>query len=280
MSSVEMQAIPIFVISLARALDRRARMTRHLSDLGLSYRLIDAVDGREMPENEREKLLAPGQRYHAGVVGCYLSHLMAYQAVVDEGLPVALVLEDDARLSRRAASLLKSGCRELDFDYCFLDSDDHNDRGPVFFDRDSASELQTGIQAYRLSEGPQTLHAYLITTEGARKRLDVAFPIVKPIDLYDHLKYPIVFRSIVSPKLAWVSEDSLTSFTSERRDDPAALSMGALRSSPLFYLVRDWLRLKAWRGRLQVARLVREGRLPAGHRWAPLPSGREVVLER
>lgn len=280
MSGAASQAIPVFVISLARAVERRARVTQHLTELGLAHRLIDAVDGRLMPEEERNKLLAPGQQYHAGVVGCYLSHLLAYQAVVEENIPVALVLEDDARLSRRAVPLLQAGCREVDFDYCFLDSDDHNDRGPVFYDRDAASDLGAGIRAHRLSEGPQTLHAYLISREGARQRLAEAFPIVKPIDLYDHLHYPIVFRSIVSPKLAWVSEDSLTSFTSERRDDPAALSLGALRSSPWFYRVRDWLRLKSWRGQRQVARLVQEGRLPAGRRWAPLPSGREVVFQR
>jgi glycosyl transferase, family 25 len=277
--SASRQRVPVFVISLQRAAERRELISRHLQELGVEHRIVDAVDGKAMPEADRARLLAPGQSYHAGVVGCYLSHLAVYQAVVDEDIEVALVLEDDARLSRHTASLLKAGCRNVDFDYCFLDSDDHNDRGPVFYDRGSAVELAPGIRAYQLNEGPQTLHAYLISREGARKRLGQALPIVKPIDLYDHLPYAITFRHIVSPKLAWVSEHSLTSFTSDRNDDPAALSFGVLRRSPWFYRLRDLVRFKAWRGRREVARRVQQGLLPPGRQWAALPSGREVVMQ-
>lgn len=274
------QRIPVFVISLARAGERRTRIRAHLDALGVQHRIVEAVDGRAMPEAERAALLAPGQNYQAGVVGCYLSHLAVYQAVVDEQLPVALVLEDDARLSAKVLPLLQAGVPRPDFDYCWLDSDPHNDRGPVFYDRDAAVELAPGIRAHRLSAGPQTLHAYLISQEGARKRLGEAFPIVKPIDLYDHLSYPIRFSAIVKPKLAWVSEDSLTSFTSERRDDPGALSFASLRRGAWFYAVRDVIRMRGLRARRLVSRLVDSGQLPAGRRWAALPAGREIIMSK
>ena len=278
MSGPVPQRIPVFVISLATAAERRGKISRHLSALGIAFRIVDGVDGRALPEARQRELLAPGQLYHAGVIGCYLSHLAAYQAVVDENFDVALVLEDDARLSPRVLGLLRAGCRATDFDYCFLDSDDHNDGGPVFYDRDASSTLADGIVAYRLSAGPQTLHAYLISRAGAAKRLRYALPIEKPIDLYDHLPYPIVFRSVVAPKLAWVSEDSLVSMTSERSVDSASIPFAALRRWPAFYRLRDLLRLKAWRGRREVTALVKAGRLAGGHRWAPLPSGREVIF--
>lgn len=276
--SPSVQKIPVFIISLARAADRREKISRHLQGLGIQFRIIDGVDGRALPAQRQRELLAPGQDYHAGVIGCYLSHLAAYQAIVDENIDAALVLEDDARLHPRVLPFLQAGCASLAFDYCFLDSDDHNDRGPVFYDRGDAITLAEGIRAYGLSEGPQTLHAYLISRRGAQQRLQHALPIEKPIDLYDHLPYPIVFRSIVSPKLAWVSEDSLTSFTSERKDDPNALSFAALRRSPWFYKLRDLLRMKALKGRREVAAQVAQGRLAAGRHWVPLPSGREVVF--
>ena len=39
---------PIFVISLARATERRADITRRLDAEGLQYEIVDAVDGREL----------------------------------------------------------------------------------------------------------------------------------------------------------------------------------------------------------------------------------------
>ena len=42
------QEISIFVVSLARATDRRAAMARHLQDMGLSFEITDAVDGRAL----------------------------------------------------------------------------------------------------------------------------------------------------------------------------------------------------------------------------------------
>lgn len=272
------QSIPVFVVSLARAQQRREEIRSHLDALGIEYRLMDAVDGREMSEADRAKVVAPGVSIHAGAIGCYLSHLNIYTAMLAEGLPLALVLEDDARLSPRAVGLLRQGFKSLDFDYCFLDSDDHNDRGPIYYDRDEAIQVADGVQAYRLSAGPQTTHAYLITLAGARKRMEHAFPIAKAIDLYDHLPYPIVFRAIVSPKLAWVSEHSLTSFTSTKADDPASLRFAWLRRHPLFYRVRDLIRLKQLRRSLEVRQMVRSGTLPEKGRWVPLPSGREIVM--
>lgn len=272
------QSIPVFVVSLARALDRRSEIRNHLDSLGIQYRLMDAVDGREMSEADRAKVVAPGISIHAGAIGCYLSHLNIYSAMLAEDIPLALILEDDARLSPRAVALLKQGFKSLDFDYCFLDSDDHNDRGPIYYDRDEGVLVADGVYAYRLSAGPQTTHAYLITLEGARQRMEHAFPIAKAIDLYDHLPYPILFRAIVSPKLAWVSEHSLTSFTSAKADDPASLSFAWLRRHPLFYRVRDLVRLKQLRRSLEVRQRVRSGALPEKGRWAPLPSGREIVM--
>ena len=278
MSGAVMQRIPVFGIRRARAATRRQKISEHLASLGVEFRIIEGVDGRGLPVARQHELLAPGQSYHAGVLGCYLSHLAAYQAVVDEGLDAALVLEDDARLHPRVLPLLRQGCESLAFDYCFLDSDDHNDRGPVFYDRDAAVTLAPGIQAHTLSAGPQTLHAYLISQRGAAQRLKHALPILKPIDLYDHLPYAIEFRSIVRPKLAWVSEDSLESFTSERSLDPTTLSFAVLRRSSWFYKVRDLLQLKAFKAMREVSAEVKAGKLNHGRRWRKLPSGREVLF--
>lgn len=272
------QRIPIFVISLARAPERRLAVCEHLQSLGLQYELIDAVDGNAMPPGEIERLVAPGRKMHSGAVGCYLSHLIVYERMQLKGLEVAMVLEDDARLDPRVSALLIQGCSSLDWDYCFLDSDDHNNRGPIFYDPRSAKRLGAGFTAYELSAGPQTTHAYMITRAAAGRRLEHAYPLYDAIDLYEHLPYRIVFVSMVNPKGAWVSEYSLQSFTSAKNGSLEELSLAALRRWPLFYRARDLLRLKTFRRNRLVKHLQQEGRLERDRPWRALPSGREILV--
>jgi len=272
------QKIPVFVISLARAPDRRATISQHLTNLGIEYRLIDAVDGKAMTASQIAEIVAPGKEMHPGAVGCYLSHINVYEIIRDENIEVALVLEDDTHLDPRVRSLLLNGCDHLNWDYCFLDCDDHNDQGPIFYDSDSGVVLGSGFTAYSLSSGPQTTHAYLITRSAAMNRLAHAFPLEKPIDLYDHLPYPIHFCSLVNPKAAWVNEFSLDSFTSVKSGSRSDLSLAFFRRWPSFYWLRDLLRLKDFKRNRLVKALQAEGKLSVGPRWRALPSGREVLI--
>lgn len=270
--------IPVFVISLRRAAERRERMVAHLSQIGITPRIVDGVDGKTLPDDTKKCLLGPGITMHDGTLGCYLSHIAVYETILAEQIPVALVLEDDARLSPLVTRLLEGTLESLDFDYCFLDSDDHNNMGPVFFDPDRSVPLKGPWRAHLLSAGPQTLHAYLITLAGASKRVAHAHPLTRAIDLYDHLPYPITFRALVEPKLAWVSEDSLQSFTSARSQDKSSLNLRWLRRSIWFYRLRDALTLKPLKRWIERQRLQKAGKLEQGPRWRALPAGREIVL--
>lgn len=279
-SRIPGQTVPVFVVSLARAADRRRAICAHLDSLGIQYELIDAVDGAALDPGYVAKVVADPSTIHLGAVGCYLSHLSIYERVIRRAIDVALVLEDDARLDPRARRLLAAERIAPTFDYCFLDSDDHNDRGPIFYDASSCSEIAPGFRAYELSAGPQTTHAYLITNQAARKRLDWAFPITRPIDLYDHLPYSITFSAIVRPKLAWVSEHSMVSFTSSKTGSQTALRFAALRRFAGFYRLRDLVRLRGLRRNREATELVAQGRLAPGRKWRALPSGREILLGR
>ncbi len=272
------QKIPVFVISLARAPERRATISQHLKNVGIEFRLIDAVDGKAMSPSQITEIVSPGKKMHPGAVGCYLSHINVYETIRDENIDVALILEDDTRLDSRVKNLLFNGCEYKNWDYCFLDSDDHNDQGPVFYDADSGETLATGFTAYSLSAGPQTTHAYLITCSAASKRLAHAFPLERPIDLYAHLPYPIQFRSLVSPKAAWVSEYSLDSFTSAKSGSRDDLSLVFFRRWPVFYWLRDLVRLKDFKRNRLIKDLQAKGKLSVGPRWKALPSGREVLI--
>jgi len=211
------------------------------------------------------------------VIGCYLSHISAYELLVRENIPVALILEDDARLNPSIAQAIKHGVLQFtDFDYCLLDCDDCSEETPAYYDPDSRRQIFDGFPVYETNVGPALLHAYLMTRNGAERRLSHAWPIRKPVDVYSALPYRPHIVVCVDPKGAYVSEHSRQSFTSNRNETDT-LRLRFLRNLPWFHKLKDWLRLKPIKGRLRVKELKRSGILPSERRWLPLPSGRNIA---
>ena len=98
-------SIPVFVISLARAAERRAKMIRRLDEANVAYEITDAVDGAILDLSQLgERLDRKGQMRHLGrpmtrgEIGCYLSHYNLWRRMTDEQIPMAVILEDDATL--------------------------------------------------------------------------------------------------------------------------------------------------------------------------------------
>ena len=234
-----MQKIPVYVISLECARDRRALMKTHLDGLKIEHELFNAVEGLKIDPGYREKV-NPNKNMSLGALGCYLSHVHVYEHMVATHTLVALILEDDTVLSYRVKALLENGCQSLDFDYCFLGSADYGDEGFVFYDAGSAVELGSGFKAYLLSSGPYCLNAYLITLEGAKKRIGCALPARTAIDHYHFLPYKPRFRAII-PMLAFLNEQTaIESRASERW----TISQKQLHRYWWFYPLRDLVKLR------------------------------------
>jgi glycosyl transferase, family 25 len=276
-SGTPAQTIPIFVISLARAADRRAAIERHLRALGLEFECVDAVDGQALSADVLTKVTGP-EKIPIGQVACSLSHLSVYERIVSQGIPVACVLEDDGRLLPPAVELLRKGCSGSDFDVCFLDCADRNHRGVVCFDRDSRTELAAGIHTYRLSDGPFNLHAYLISLSGARKRAGQIIPVREAIDRYDFGPLELRFRAILHPRVAFLSvlSRASTALNSTRR---ATISWYGLRGLPGYYALRDLVK-GTWARRWREMRAKQAaGELPTPGRWRPLSGGTRILPE-
>ena len=197
----------MYVINLAAATTRRALIRAHLDGLGIVYEWVDAVAGNALDLSDREQF-EPLSAMSPGAVGCYLSHIRIYARMLAQHIPVALVLEDDTVLHYRVATLLQEGCRTLDFDYCFLGCSDAGDGRYIYYDADQSVRLSSQHQAYALSSGPNCTNAYLITLEGARKRMQCAFPVHHPIDHYHYLPYQPRFMATM-PMCAFVNAQSV-----------------------------------------------------------------------
>ena len=89
----------IYLISLAKDTKRRELLQQKFSSYD-SFKLIDAVDGRELNAREYYKIISPSFKAYGKVlspaeVGCSLSHVKAYEAFLASEAKFALIFEDD-----------------------------------------------------------------------------------------------------------------------------------------------------------------------------------------
>ena len=97
-----------FVINLPHATARRERVRTILAEHpSLDVEFIEAVDGRKLSAEEIERRfdLRKGNframcRMLPEEIGCTLSHQTCYRRMVAEGIPYALILEDDLTMPR------------------------------------------------------------------------------------------------------------------------------------------------------------------------------------
>lgn len=114
----------VFVINLKRSAERRAAISSQLHRLGLPFRIVEAVDGRLLTEEQLSAECDPevyqSQRLSPNVIACTLSHRRIYQTMVDEQIPVALILEDDIKIKPELTQLLPELERHLPADEILL----------------------------------------------------------------------------------------------------------------------------------------------------------------
>jgi glycosyl transferase, family 25 len=164
-----MSLIPIFVINLDRATDRLSRVTARFDGLGLGFERVRALEPSDLSQDEMMRLNSP--RWQGGEtsgveIACVASHLHVFQMIVDRGLPVACVMEDDALVGEEALNWLKPsmppGVHILKLEGV--------GRGP-----------KTKVQSMGDRDGRQIVFSslisvgsacYLITLEGAKKALE------------------------------------------------------------------------------------------------------------
>ncbi|MBK2044662.1 glycosyltransferase family 25 protein [Allofrancisella guangzhouensis] len=93
----------VFVINLAKDIERRKYIENHLNEKGLVYELIEGVYGKDFSEDEINKIAdlklsykKMGKTISINEIGCSLSHQKIYKKIVSENLEGAFIIEDDA----------------------------------------------------------------------------------------------------------------------------------------------------------------------------------------
>lgn len=162
-----------FIISLKKDNDKRAVLLSQCKALNFNVQLFDAIDGtvldqafmKQNVDNYPECGLTPG------VIGCALSHQAIYKKMIAENLPIALILEDDARISLRTLEVLKK-----------LNAADNNNNRvylltpPEYYCPEKRFLLSANIEFYRVSAACSTA-GYVLTLEAAKKLITINTPI-------------------------------------------------------------------------------------------------------
>lgn len=189
-----------FVISMRSAVDRCKFMQEQLSALGMDFEIFPAVDGRRLSQEELTtccdfkwmrrycgRVLTPGE------IGCALSHIGIYRKIVDEQLPYALILEDDAWLTPSLIPLLELMEQKRIFD-----------EGGIFVVQDTACghwNKKNGkciplSDMYRFNEMTCACwtHAYIITLEAAKQLLRYLYPVMHTADCWGWIVHHHIAR--------------------------------------------------------------------------------------
>lgn len=181
-------SLPTFLINLARDGERLATMAQQLDALGLPWQRVEAVYGRDLPPAERQRLYdaQANQRQHHqalvdGEIGCYASHLRVWQQVQAQGLPMALVLEDDMDLLPPLLPTLAAlASRPCGWDMVKLIG---RPQEPVAQRWPLGQAEGSALSLIRYRRVPSLTGAYVISARGAQRLLTVRPPFFRPIDV-------------------------------------------------------------------------------------------------
>jgi len=175
----------VFVINLDSAQDRLAQFSGRLDKFGVPFTRWRATSGDELDASSFGILPTADGIYISGFrewskneAACGVSHVRLLQHIVRQGLPWAIVMEDDAVLLDRLPATLSEWKLPPDADIVLLN------------DRVTTGPVSHGDKPYaygRVTGGAGT-DGYLISLAGAHALLHILNPLREPLDfqMYAH----------------------------------------------------------------------------------------------
>jgi len=211
-------ATPVLAINLARSSRRVIHLQAEMDAAGLPLQRLIATDGATMPDAMRARHYSDTlnrQSYHKpllnGEIGCYISHLRAWQWLLDSGFEHAIILEDDVTLGATFCDALSALSRlPMAWDIIKLGSLSPK---PVL---DSVNLGQFSLRRYRKT--PISAFAQAISRRGAEKLLRTRTNFGRPVDvdiqycweagleIYGLEPYPVRIRQDVPSDISRIAE--------------------------------------------------------------------------
>lgn len=180
-SSVTTQP-PVFVINLDSSPERYQHAEQQLLALGIQPQRFAAVYGKDLTEAQVQACYDPQANLQyfrrslsPGELGCYLSHRGIWQQMVDQQIPLAIVLEDDIDVDPRLPAAIATLSKLSGWDHIKL-SDDRD--APGFLSK----SVDDGFSLVNFRHVPNCTTGYAITLAGANKMLSRP-RFYRPVDI-------------------------------------------------------------------------------------------------
>ena len=182
--------IPIFIINLKKDNARKEHMKDLCQRFNLEAEFIEAVNGKELSQEEIDSIYSKdeaiceiGRELSLGEIGCFLSHKMIYQRMIDDNIEEALVLEDDIEFDKDLLLILNQ-IKTINDKWELILSGHHTESSRNRETLCSIWQQKYIVGKYKLArpcEPAYGTYGYIINKKGASKLLK-QLKLIKPID--------------------------------------------------------------------------------------------------
>jgi glycosyl transferase family 25 len=220
----------------------------------INYEIVNAVDGRDLDLSDTQvvaPVFAATITAHPGVVGCALSHLEAYRRILNDGLEIACILEDDVVLPTDLGALIDKITPQMSGAEVVLLN--FHSREPCRITKLGAAQLSSSRLLVHVADRGQaeSTAGYLITRAACARMVKTVLPVRTAADSWgffcregaiDRLRCVVPMPVVQSPALR-------TTLSYYRPGSIYASVREAVASSrvPILYQALAFRRRRHWR---------------------------------
>ena len=167
-----------YIINLAERTDRLEQFFKDNKKFLGEYEVIEGVDGRavthqdivdqgyDTDKNWRDRKEHYSRPLLHGDIGCCMSHIKVWEAIIDDNEP-ALIMEDDCKLLVPIEKVVEAA---KPYDLFYLEFNEMDDRWENMYERHISEEIVVPVYPYLMSSYVVTPHAAHVFLEGGIKQ--------------------------------------------------------------------------------------------------------------
>ena len=198
----------IFVINLKDSVERYNYVKSQFDKLGLEIERIEGVDADSLTQDNIKEVYSSEKNrktyvrpLHKGQIACYMAHVKAWKAIVEQDLDYAIVLEDDAKINGKFSKALKF------FDSTFGRWDFVRVQSNAKLKRVFHSENMGDFSFVQYINTPGNTLGQVVSKSTAIKLVEGLLPFGMPVDTNQQYYYKIGVRiDSLRPPIASNSE--------------------------------------------------------------------------
>ncbi len=198
--------IPIFVINLERNKERKKLIKQELYNHNLMYNttFVDGVDGSKLTDTQIKNNTTSFFNLFGvkNVIGCGLSHLKVWKIIRNLGIPNALILEDDAKLTYNKDNFVHKINQIIDNT---PDDFDIINLGLKHVSLNVKNNVNNFIYKPRVYAGFQ---GYIISNKGANKGINSIMELYTHIDVQVEFDRKLIVYASVEKLISQDAADS------------------------------------------------------------------------